>query len=146
MFNFILINFFNLLKINYSSIPHSSTSPPSSSPITIKIKNEPSSPPRDLHNIHQQNHSQTQHTHLSAPQLAHLANSRPSSNGSQCSNQSSNGQQNNNTINSTHNNHLSPGQPLTPSTSSSPDPHCTADFESPLHKRIRAEKTAWTQM
>lgn len=136
---------FSLSHFTYSALPqhNPTTSPPSTSPIinpTIKIKDEPHSPQRDFQQHHSQ--QQQQQIHLTTPQLAHhLAGSRPSSNGSNCSNHSSNG------LNNNSNNHLSPGQPLTPSTSSSPDPHCT-DFDTPMHKRIRADKPqpTWSQM
>lgn len=39
--------------------------------------------------------------------------------------------------------HLSPGHPLTPSTSSSPDPSGSSDYEGPIQKRIRVAADGW---
>ena len=39
--------------------------------------------------------------------------------------------------------HLSPGHPLTPSTSSSPDPSGSSDYEGPIQKRIRVTADGW---
>lgn len=39
--------------------------------------------------------------------------------------------------------HLSPGHPLTPSTSSSPDPSGSSDYEGPIGKRIRVTADGW---
>lgn len=85
------------LSVSSSSPPPSSNSPSSSS---LKVKNEPISPPRDLSHHH------------------NLSLNRPSSSTPS---------------------HLSPGHPpLTPSTSSSPDPSGGSDFDDvPVHKRMR---------
>lgn len=90
----------------------SNTHSPSSS--SIKVKNEPISPPRDLSQQHHQQQQQQQHQHVIN------LNSRASNN-------------NNNT-----NSHLSPGHPpLTPSSSSSPDPSGSDYDDGPMHKRLR---------
>ncbi|XP_054159501.1 myocyte-specific enhancer factor 2C-like isoform X2 [Oppia nitens] len=92
-----------------AGLPHlsvsSSTPPPSSSPLSIKVKSEPISPPRD-----------GSHGNLGPLQ-------RPPS--------STTG-------------HLSPGHPLTPSTSSSPDPSGSSDYEGPIQKRIRVTADGWS--
>ncbi|KAI7697698.1 Myocyte-specific enhancer factor 2A [Sarcoptes scabiei] len=103
-----------------SSLPHlsvsSSTPPPSStSPLSVKIKNEPISPQRDQQQTNGGPTSQT-----SVHQLAALQRP-PSSNPG----------------------HLSPGHPLTPSTSSSPDPSGSSDYEGPIGKRIRVTADGW---
>ncbi|KPM10463.1 hypothetical protein QR98_0090190, partial [Sarcoptes scabiei] len=94
----------------------SSTPPPSStSPLSVKIKNEPISPQRDQQQTNGGPTSQT-----SVHQLAALQRP-PSSNPG----------------------HLSPGHPLTPSTSSSPDPSGSSDYEGPIGKRIRVTADGW---
>lgn len=94
-----------------AGLPHlsvsSSTPPPSSSPLSIKVKSEPISPPRDG-------------THGSHSNLAPLQRPPSSTTG-----------------------HLSPGHPLTPSTSSSPDPSGSSDYEGPIQKRIRVTADGW---
>lgn len=122
-----------------SSLPHlsvsSSTPPPpsSTSPLSMKIKNEPISPQREQQSTAtngggggQQQNNQTTTTQSSivaaaaaaaAHQLATLQ--RPTSG------------------------HLSPGHPLTPSTSSSPDPSGSSDYEGPIGKRIRVTADGW---
>ncbi|CAG2110159.1 unnamed protein product [Medioppia subpectinata] len=92
-------------------LPHlsvsSSTPPPSSSPLSIKVKSEPISPPRDG-------------THQHHASLGPLQRPPSSTTG-----------------------HLSPGHPLTPSTSSSPDPSGSSDYEGPIQKRIRVTADGW---
>jgi MADS-box transcription enhancer factor 2A len=94
-----------------AGLPHlsvsSSTPPPSSSPLSVKIKSEPISPPRDV------NHPQ----HGNLGSLQRPPSSTPG--------------------------HLSPGHPLTPSTSSSPDPSGSSDYEGPIQKRIRVGADGW---
>jgi len=81
---------------------NNSTFPSSTSPISIKVKSEPTSPPRDL----------TQSHHNVSATLVRPSSSTPS--------------------------HLSPGHPpLTPSSSSSPDPSGSSDYEGPIQKRLR---------
>lgn len=68
-----------------------STPPPSTSPIPIKVKSEPVSPPRDHHMAHAQsttglsvttmNNATSNISHLSHPQSHLIMNSRPSSTG-----------------------------------------------------------------
>lgn len=114
-------------------LPHlsvsSSTPPPSStSPLSMKIKNEPISPQRDGNGglpggggggNGVNGTGPTQPTHASLATLQ-----RPPS--------------------SSHNpGHLSPGHPLTPSTSSSPDPSGSSDYEGPIQKRIRVTADGW---
>lgn len=94
-----------------AGLPHlsvsSSTPPPSSSPLSIKVKSEPISPPRDG-------------SHGTHSSLAPLQRPPSSTTG-----------------------HLSPGHPLTPSTSSSPDPSGSSDYEGPIQKRIRVTADGW---
>ncbi|CAG2174900.1 unnamed protein product [Oppiella nova] len=94
-----------------AGLPHlsvsSSTPPPSSSPLSIKVKSEPISPPRDG-------------THPQHASLGPLQRPPSSTTG-----------------------HLSPGHPLTPSTSSSPDPSGSSDYEGPIQKRIRVTADGW---
>lgn len=95
---------------------HSPSSSSSSNSNNIKVKNEPISPPRDL--SQQQHHQQQQHQHVIS------LSSRTS-----------------NTNNN--NNHLSPGHPpLTPSSSSSPDPSGSDYDDGPMHKRLRVTTDA----
>lgn len=85
-----------------------SSPPPSNSPSSLNVKNEPISPPRDLNQHH--------------PQGVAVR-----------------GQSN-------QQNHLSPAHPpLTPSTSSSPDPSGGSDFEDgpSVHKRMRVSDSNW---
>lgn len=64
-----------------SGLPHlavsSSTPPPSSSPLPVKIKSEPISPPRDHHHLS----SGVHHAHAHTLNLAHGHHPRPSSAG-----------------------------------------------------------------
>lgn len=104
-----------------SGLPHlsvsSSTPPPSStSPLSMKIKSEPISPQREGGGANGTGPAQPTHASLATLQ-------RPPSN---------------------HNpGHLSPGHPLTPSTSSSPDPSGSSDYEGPIQKRIRVAADGW---
>ncbi|KAI1301542.1 Myocyte-specific enhancer factor 2A [Halotydeus destructor] len=83
------------------------SSTPPPSSSPIKVKSEPISPPREM--SHQNNNNQGSGMTLTRA---------PPSN--------------------TPNSHLSPGHPpLTPSTSSSPDPSGSSDYEGPIHKRMR---------
>ncbi|KAH9511323.1 Myocyte-specific enhancer factor 2C [Dermatophagoides farinae] len=116
---------------SFSSLPHLSVSistlPPSSptSPLSMKIKNEPISSQREQQptatnggGVGQQQNNQTTTTQLSivAHQLATLQ--RPTSG------------------------HLS-GHPLTPSTSSWLDPSDSSDYEGPIGKCIRVTADGW---
>lgn len=103
-----VINTFSYFSMNFSGLPHlavsSSTPPPSTSPLPVKIKSEPISPPRDQHggnsgtnggpgsssNLHHTNLNvgppssssgqPPHHVTHGGPQTLNLISSRPTSN------------------------------------------------------------------
>ncbi|XP_075677218.1 myocyte enhancer factor 2 [Dermatophagoides pteronyssinus] len=135
-----------------SSLPHlsvsSSTPPPSStSPLSMKIKNEPISPQRHEQSTTSTNGGQQQQN-VHNSQTTQQSSSQQSSSASAATQQTTTSHQlatlqRPPTSGNQQSGHLSPGHPLTPSTSSSPDPSGSSDYEGPIGKRIRVTADGW---
>jgi len=143
-------NALSAAALNHSSpggqpqgLPHlsvsASTPPPSStSPLSVKIKSEPFSPPRDLTAGNQHNNNNSTSTNQLTTGTGNGTGGQGGPNGRIVATSTLQRPPSNNQ------GHLSPGHPpLTPSTSSSPDPSGSSDYEGPVQKRLRVAADGW---